>query len=373
MSARVIPPLTAISPGVAVSDDEDASPLDALFTITEAQYTATSLPETPPAAYNAGTTYALGNKVSVAGANNSFVVYESLQNSNTGNTPASSPLWWKVLGTTYGVYAGGTAYVTDDRAIDATNHLEYKALANSTGAGLADTTKWQLQGPTNAWRAVDVLRNTKGTGPSGTYFTITPGKRIDAIGLAGLVADSFTLTLKVAGVTKWTYTEALSTRNTLTWSDYFFGAFLYLDVSAVFDIPKYSSADITLTFNRASGDVSIGAIWINEAVYLGETETEPNVDRRNFSTIDRRSDGSLVLIRRQTKPKNSYVVFCPKDQLSKVKPIPDELNAVPAMWVFLEDVADEYFDLVTQVGIYTRFTITPGHPDARLDIELEEA
>jgi hypothetical protein len=363
MSARVIQPLAAISPGVVAND--------ALFTITGAQLTSSTLPETAPAAYNAGTAYALGNTVSVSGANNSFIVYESLQNANTGHTPASSPTWWKVLGTTYGVFVLGS-YALDDRVIDVTNHLEYRSLVGTNTFDIADETKWQLQGPTNRWRALDVLRNTKATGPSGTTFVITPGKRIDAIGLAGLVADSFTITVKVSGVTKWTYSESLSTRTTLTWSDYFFGAFQFRSITAVFDIPKYSGADITITFERETGDIEVGGIWINEAVYLGELETEPGVDRRNFSTIDRQTDGTLVLIRRQTKPKNSHVIYCAKDRISKVKPLPDDLNAIPAMWVMLDDSTDAYFDLVAVVAVYTRFTLTPGHPDVRIDLDLEE-
>lgn len=365
MSARVIPPLAAISPGVA---DQDA-----LFTVTDTQFTASTLPEAPPSAYNGGTTYALGNTVSVSAAGNAFDVYESLQNSNTGHTPASSGSWWKLLGRTYGVYAGGTAYVTGDRAIDATAHLEYQALANSTGAGLDDETKWQLQGATNRWRAVDILRNTKATGPSGTSFTIAPGQRIDAIGLAGLVADRFEISLKVGGIEQWSYEEALSTRNTQSWSDYFFGAFGFLLVTAVFDIPKYSGAEITITFFRLTGDIEVGGIWINEAVYLGELETEPGVDRRSFSTIDRQVGGELILIRRVTKPTNRWVAYCPKDRLSKIKPLPDQLDAVPAMWVGLDNSSDAYFDLVTLVAIYNRFTITPGHPDVRIELDLEEA
>lgn len=363
MSARVIPPLAAISPGVT---DEDA-----LFTITDAQLTATSLPEAPAATWNSGTTYALAALASVAVGGNAFDVYESLQPGNTNHPPASSPAWWKLRGRTYGVFAAGS-YAKGDHVIDPTTHLEYESLADANTAQLSDTTKWLLLGPTNVWRAFDVLRNTKASGPSGTTFTITPGQRIDAIGLAGLIADRVEISLSVGGVEMWTYEELLSTRNTQSWSDYFFGAFTYRDTTAIFDIPKYSGAVITLTFHRSNGDIEVGGIWINSAVYLGELEVDPNVDRRNFSTIDRKPTGELILRRRRTIPTNSWLIFCPKDRLSKVKPLPDELNAVPAMWVGLEATDDEYFDLVTLVAVYTRFTITPGHPDTRIDLELEE-
>ena len=45
----------------------------------------------PGIAYAAGTTYSIGDVVSYGG-----VVYESLQATNAGNTPASTSLWWGV-------------------------------------------------------------------------------------------------------------------------------------------------------------------------------------------------------------------------------------------------------------------------------------
>lgn len=363
MSARVIPPLAAISPGV--------SDQDALFTITPAQLVASSVPEVAPAVYGGGTTYAPGNLVSIAAANNAFDVYQSLQAGNIGHAPGSSPAWWQLQGRTFGSFVAGS-YALGDHVIDPATHLEYESLVAANAALLTDDTRWLLLGPSNRWKAFDVLRNTKASGPSGTSYTIAPGQRIDAIGLAGLVADRFEISLKIGGVEKWTHSESLGTRNTQSWSDWFFAPFLFRSATAVFNIPKYSSAEITLTFFRSSGNVEVGGIWINEAVYLGELEVDPNVDRRNFSAIDRKPGGELTLIRRRTIPTNTWTVYCAKDRLSKIKPLPDELNAVPAMWVGLDNTLDAYFDLVTLVAVYTRFTITPGHPHVRIDLELEE-
>lgn len=49
-----------------------------------------------PNAYNAGSTYGIGDVVSSAGHD-----YQSLSNGNVGNTPASSPTFWQDLGATY--------------------------------------------------------------------------------------------------------------------------------------------------------------------------------------------------------------------------------------------------------------------------------
>lgn len=363
--ARVIPPLVAISPGVAGED--------ALFVVSEAMLTSTTVPEEAPAAYSSGTTYADGAQVSVAAAGNALDVYESLEPGNIGHTPASSPLWWRFVGQTYGVYSAGTPYAEGDRVIDVTTHLQYVALAASTGVALSDASKWKVEGATNRWRALDVLRNTGATAPSPMTYVITPGKRISAVGLSGLLADRFTITVRVGGVVKWTRTEKLSTRITLSWSDYFFGPFTYRSVAGVFDIPKYAEAEIELTFERDNGDVTVGGIWINDAVYLGELETEPGIDRRSFVTFERDLDGNAILIRRPPKPANTWLLFLPKSRLPRVGPLPAELDGVPCFWSGLEDATDEYFEPTTIIGVFTRFTITPGHPDVRIDLELEDA
>ena len=96
------------------------------FAVTSASLTSDVL-ETPPSAYNAGTTYADGNQVSVfSGTNNTTAtMYESLAGSNTGNTPSSSPSWWKPLGTAYLAYNAGTNYSAGAIVTDTTNHLLY--------------------------------------------------------------------------------------------------------------------------------------------------------------------------------------------------------------------------------------------------------
>ena len=67
-----------------------------------------SLLQGSPAAYNAGTTYAVGQLVSSAGVN-----YYSRVNNNTGNTPASSPTQWYAQPTT-GEYEVPTTYTEDE-------------------------------------------------------------------------------------------------------------------------------------------------------------------------------------------------------------------------------------------------------------------
>lgn len=130
----------------------------------------TNVPEVPPAAYNAGTTYAAGDTVAVM-TGTQAAVYLSLQASNTGNDPALSPDWWSFVSDAYSVYAAGTLYLLDETVTDPTAHRLYKSLVGESKG----TATISLANPTVVTRvnhqlAADtpILFLTTGTLPAGT-------------------------------------------------------------------------------------------------------------------------------------------------------------------------------------------------------------
>lgn len=343
-------------------------------TITDPKLTSSTVFETVPTAYNAGTTYADGDIVSVSGANNSHTVYESLQGSNTGNTPASSPLWWVSRGVVYGAYNAGTAYVVGDYAQDNTNHILYLKLTNGTGDALTDTTKWQNVGPTNKWAMFDLLRSTKTVVPNSMTVVIAPGVRTDSFAITGLQAASYTLTVASAsyGGTIYTATGTLSKRNTQSWYQYFFGEFTYKGSVAFFNIPPYTDAVYTLTLT-GTAEVSCGAFVVGMHADLGTTIYTPISDALNFSTIARDSDGVATLTARRNVPKTRQNVIIPKRKVDGARKLRDELNAAPAIWFGIDDGASGYYDALTILGIYKEFSIAMDLPEqATITLELEE-
>jgi hypothetical protein len=99
------------------------------LTITEDNLISSNLYDVAPALYDAGTTYALGDYVGVAGELGEILIYKSLQASNTGNTPASSPTWWEYSSKTYETYNLFAKYVgVGYRVIDPTSSSIYESL-----------------------------------------------------------------------------------------------------------------------------------------------------------------------------------------------------------------------------------------------------
>ena len=84
-----------------------------------------------PATYNTGTTYTLGTYVSVIGTLGEILIYQSLQASNIGHTPNSSPTWWVYSQLTYEQYSSLKMYEEGARVRSPSSHTIYESL--STG------------------------------------------------------------------------------------------------------------------------------------------------------------------------------------------------------------------------------------------------
>ncbi len=344
--------------------------------ITDAMFTSSTVVETAPAAYAGGTTYAINNTASVAGAAGLLTVYKSLQNGNIGHAPASSPTWWQSLGETYQLYSGAATYALADRVIDAAKHLVYESrVAGNIGNPLTDTTKWLEVQATNKWALFDNTRNTQTTVPLTFIMVFAPGVRCNSLSLSGLVANSFSLTVTSAayGGTIYSASGSLNTRETLGWYDYFFGPFSTKKSRVFFDIPPYTDAIFTLTLSVTSGNASCGACIVGSHIYLGDIQWDAVSDTLNFSTITRDAFAKATLVPRRNVPKTKQVLDVAKARVNQIRAVRDLLNATPAYWSGLDNDADGYFEAVEIVGVYKQFTIDLKNAvNAKIVLELEE-
>lgn len=268
-----------------------------------------------------------------------------------------------------------TPYTLGQQAYLPSNHTRYERLVAGTTpvSPDADPVNWADIGPTNRFGMFDLLRNTGTVSASPFTVVITPGQRVDSLGLVGLVADSVTIEMHNGGVLVYSHAVNLSTRATASWYDYFHGLFSFRSAFALFDLPPFVAGVITLTFARATGDVTVGGLILGTSVYVGDTQYNAESDALNFSVVERDTFGNSRLIPRRTVPKTNQSLFCEKARVNKVIKVREELNAVPALWSGLDDATDGFFEALLILGYYRRFTISLDHPDiAVIALELEE-
>lgn len=266
---------------------------------------------------------------------------------------------------------GGAAIAT---TVDGTGIHSAITSPNRGNDPTLDSGKWWIDvGPTNRWAMFDLLRNTGTTAASPLTVSITPGQRVDSIGVVGMVADTVTVTVTVAGSTVYTASANLLNRPTSGWYDYFFGAFRYRQEFARFDLPPYTNAVVTITLTRANGPVTCGGVVLGSSVYLGRTLHDAESDALNFSKIDRDDFGTATLAPRRSVPRTVQTLRCRKTDVDRILQLRDDLNAVPALWSGLDDQDSGYFAALLIVGVYKRFTISMDQPeDALISLELEE-
>ena len=278
-------------------------------------------------------------------------------------------------------WVAATSYTVGQRVIRLTTHMVYEnilagvnATLPETDAALATPTRWVRKGATNRYAMLDTLRNSKTTTASPLTVVITPGVRIDSIGLAGIVADTVTISMTSSGSTVYSVTRNLSTREILNWYDYFFDQFTTAPSVAYFDIPPYTNGIITITVSDSSGAVSLGAVVIGPQTYIGQIQYNAESDEQNFSRIDRTFDGTATLIQRRSIPKVNGSVWSEKNNTNKVRALRTKLNAVPAFWSGLDDLnSDGYFDALLVIGIYKQFKINVDSPmHTVINLEIEE-
>lgn len=277
------------------------------------------------------------------------------------------------------LWVAATSYTVGQQVIRTTTHMIYEnilagvnATLPETDAALATPTRWVRKGATNRYAMLDTIRNSKTTTASPLTVVLTPGVRIDSIGLVGMSADSVTISMTSGGPSVYSVTKSLSTREILNWYDYFFDPFTIAPSVAYFNLPPYTNGIVTITLTGTTS-VALGAVVIGSQTYVGQIQYNSVSDEQNFSRIDRLFDGTASLLQRRSIPKIKASVFCEKNNTNRIRTLRTKLNAVPAFWSGLDGLnTDGYFEALLIVGIYKQFEIditSPAHTIVNIEIE----
>ncbi|MBY0241477.1 MAG: hypothetical protein K2X55_19400 [Burkholderiaceae bacterium] len=276
--------------------------------MTDAVLTSSTVPETTVAEWDGGSTYAAGDIRGVAGAHNSQDVYESLQGSNVNHPPASSPTWWKKLGTVYGTYSGGTTYGLGDivTVIGADSHLLYESqVGSNTGNGLGDTTKWLVIGNTNRWMMFDKTVQTQTVAPRRIVQTITPGQLVNTVTLLNVSGASATVSQSISGYSK---TKRLLRHDVINWYDWYYEDLTQVTDVTFEDVPPYKNGVLTITVDNNDADAAIGCLFIGKSRTIGTTLWDFDGGILSYST-SKETLGVIKMNKRANAKKLNFSVY----------------------------------------------------------------
>lgn len=365
MTAYVIPPVNA----------EAINTSDARFGITDAMLVSSSVPETPPAAFNAGATYALAAEVSTGTVGGVITVWRSLQAGNTGHTPAEGA-WWTLAGTTYSAWNAATTYAIGDMVLRATTHRVYQRLTAGATAQLPEedvsAVNWVLVGTTNRWAMFDMLSSTPTTAVGPVVIKLAPG-RISAVALVGASDGAAQFHMTAYGETVWdTDPYTLDTTVIGSWEDYFFAPFDARSNLVRLDAPTYEGCELTITIAAGVG-FSLQWLVVGTAQELGKTLKGPRVRDKSFSAVDRDKFGELRdITKRRSLSLVSQTMYAEKAIIVRARTAMLSARSTPSVFVGLDNNESEYADLLTLLGICSDSDIDLQENDfSMINLEIE--
>lgn len=325
--------------------------------MTDAMLSSSTALEIAPAAYAGGTTYALGNKASVAGAAGLITVYRSKAGSNTGHTPASSPTWWEVYCTLYQAYSGAATYALGDRVQDNTAHMIYQsAQAGNIGHALTDTAWWLEVSANNVWAPFDEEIGTASECLSPMVIVMRPGS---TSGLGMFDADARTAQVVMKDVPGGTtvYTREIDLDATIIESffDWFMSDFEQLTDVVLTDLPaQFASCELTVTLTATSGNAGIGVLKPGRVIGIGKTKMGAKAGIISYTKKVRNDFGNLTIVRRSNSKKNTLAVVTEASRFNSIYRTLTALDGI--LCVFIGSLRAGFEPLLVY-GYFTEFSI----------------
>lgn len=276
--------------------------------ITDAKLVASSVPEALVTEYASGATYAAGDVRGVT-SGTAQAVYQSLQAGNVGNAPASSPTWWKPLGTVYAAYSSGTTYAKDAIVTDLAAHQLYQSLvAGNVGQALTDKSKWLPLGATNRRKMFDKAVNSQTVAPGSVSLTVKPGEVVNVMMLLNVTAASVTVTQTESGYSR---TRSLVRHDVLNWYDWYYEEPIRTGDVVFDDIPPYPTSSLTVTADNGSADAAIGFFGIGKSRFVGTTQWELEGGTLSYSTRNEDVFGNVTMVKRPGAKTLNFEVRVP--------------------------------------------------------------
>jgi hypothetical protein len=273
--------------------------------ITDAILTSSSVPEATVTEYASGTTYAL-NDIRGITTGTKQDVYQSLQAANVGHAPATSPTWWKKIGTVYAAYSTATTYAKDDIVTDLANHDLYQSLiASNLNKPFTDKTSWLYLGKTNRWKQFDKAVNSQTSAPDTITTTLTPGQLANTLTLLSVAGSQVTVTQTASGYSR---TKSLVQHNVLSWYDWYYEEPIRTGDVVFDDIPPYTASSITVTVDNPGDTAAVGCCFIGKARTIGTTQWEVTGGILSYSTSTTDTFGNTTMVKRDNAKRMNFDV-----------------------------------------------------------------
>jgi hypothetical protein len=294
-----------------------------VVTVTDATLDSSSITENDFPVYNPATTYAASTEAAPVKVIYLHVIWESVQGSNTGNTPsvANVAFWTKLLAT-------------------------------------------------NKWSVFDGYVQNQSTRAESAQWVVTPGAIVSSVSLFNMNAASVTITVTepTAGVVYNRTISLVDNSGVFDAYSYFFSPVVTKKNFCVTDLPPYANAAISVTVNNPGGTAAIGQITFGHPEIFGETLNLMPLGLKDYTLLNEDGFGRTFPTVRGYSRKTSPAISVDSYRVTYLEGRIAELRGVPTVWAF--DTVNGDNELV-YLGFFTDMNFLYSHSEKTiLDLEI---
>lgn len=279
------------------------------------------------------------------------------------------------------LWVPGQAYAVGQRVTRAETHRIYTRVKdegdnNALPESPEAAALWHDDGPTARWSMFALDRNTASASSDPITVRLAPGQRVTTLGLFGVRGQQVDVTVRHGGQVLYQHQARMYRRHTASWSGYFFGGFDTAQVPSLlrYDLPPVIGAEVEITVSGGAGPFAVAACVLGQSHHIGHVKYNAQSDALDFSRIERRPDGTAILLRRRNVPRLDLPVHARADQVPLLYALRERLMGRVAIWSGLDDKTPHpYFEPLLALGFLRRWLIDLAHPrDVSQSIEIEE-
>ena len=261
--------------------------------------------------------------------------------------------------TDYSAYNAATTYGVGDYCILTSTHRIYKSLkASNTGNNPPDNLTgtdpwWQLAGATNKWRVFDNVVGNQAEHATALEYELEPGS-INSIALLNVEGTSATITMTdpTDGEVYNETVSLISKKNVFDWYDYFFEPILRIDNIVEFGLPVYPDATVDVSISNGTQTVKCGEIVVGFQRTIGRTLTYPQVGIVEYSRKTTDDIGIYDIEERSYAKRIDCDIRMKNYEMDDVIRILSQYRASPLAWVAMND-----YSSMIAYGFYKRFHV----------------
>lgn len=257
--------------------------------ITDAMLVYSNILENDCPAYSAATTYAIGDRVMVVGAN-IHKTYTSLQAGNIGHAPTTSP------------------------------------------------TFWVEEGATNRWKMFDASITSQASNPDTIVITLATSGIANGIALLNIECTNIRITATdaVLGVVYDQTINPAMKSGIADWYSYFLEPIVTVTDIAFTDLPLYSNMTITVTLTNIGHAVLCGGLIVGHAKNIGSTQRGTKISLLDFSVKQRDSFGNFDVVERAFSRRVSFPLWLEASAIDQTFNLLTKYRATPIVYIGIE-------------------------------------